>query len=183
MGLKKMSSDPNDYEEVNQVLKSKWLRVHVRSRIDALNLKSLVSEDDIIQQVMLYLITALKSGKQIKYPVAWSKLVSERHIQKVYKQNKYTDTTEPETIEYFASQRQDETEFNDDKQVKKNIEKLKPAYKEILKMRYFLDLSWCEIAKILSRKENKKVHETTVRKRGERALNRLRQRYVNKLTD
>ena len=183
MNLKMVNSDSNDFIEVRQVLQSKWLKIHIRSRIHALKLSSLISEEDIIQQVILYLVTTLQSGKQVEHPIAWSKLVSERHIQKVYKKNKFTDAIEPETIEYFASKHQDETEFSDDKQIKKNIGRLKPSYREILKMRYFLDLSWGEIAEILSRKESKQVHETTARKRGERALNKLRQRYVNKLTD
>ena len=178
-----MNPDSKDFFEVRQVLQSKWLRIHIRSRIHALKLNSSITEEDVIQQVAMYLFETQNSGKQIKHPIAWSKLVSERYVQKVYKKNKFTEATEPETIEYFASKHQDENDFNDDRQIKKNIEKLKPANREILKMRYFQDLSWGEIAKILSRRENRQIHETTARKRGERALNRLRQIYINKLTD
>ena len=38
MNLKMVNSDSNDFIEVRQVLKSKWLKIHIRSRIHALKL-------------------------------------------------------------------------------------------------------------------------------------------------
>lgn len=176
--------ESNDFFEVRQVLHSEWLRIRIRGRIHALKLNSLMSEEDIIQYVVMCLIKTIKSGKQVEHPVAWAKLVSERRIQKLYKKYKFTEATESEKIEYLASKHQVENDFSDNnEQISKNIEQLKPASREILKMRYFQDLSWGEIAEILSRQEGKQIRETTARKRGERALNKLRQLYVNKLTD
>ena len=183
MILKKVNHDSNDFFEVRQVLKSKWLKIHIRNRIHILKLSSLIMEEDVIQQVAMYLFEAQISGKKIKHPIAWSKLVSERHIQKVYKKNKLNEATKYEAIEDLLGKHQDENYFDDDGRIRKSIEQLKPANREIIKMRYFRDLSWGKIAEILSQQEGKQISEPTARKRGERALNELRQIYFNKLTN
>jgi RNA polymerase sigma factor (sigma-70 family) len=176
--------DSNNFFEVRQVLQSEWLKIRNRNRIHALKLSSLISEDDIIQYVIMCLIEAIKSGKQIEHPIAWAKLVSERRIQKVYRKCKFTEATESETIEYLANKHQDKIDFNDNNErIKENIEQLKPASKKIVEMRFFEDLSWKQIAEVLSRKEGKRISTATARKRGERALNELRQIYIDKLTD
>jgi polyhydroxyalkanoate synthesis regulator protein len=90
----------HDFQEVNQVLKSTWLKKYISNRIYILKLSSHISAEDIIQHVTEYLIRDLKSGKKIEYPIAWAKLVSERYISKVYKKNRKTEATEADKIEY-----------------------------------------------------------------------------------
>ncbi len=174
----------NDFAEVRQVLEAKWLKIYVKNRIHALKLSSSISEEDVIQYVIMCLIETLKSGTQVDYPVAWSKLVSERHIQKLYKKHRVTQATESDKIEYLANLRCDENDlYNNDGEIAKKIEQLKPASKEIVEMRFFHNLSWSQVAEILSRQEDKQIRVATARKRGERALEELRQIYFSKLTD
>lgn len=173
-----------NFVEVRQVLQSKWLKLHIRSRIHALELSSSVSEEDVIQHVAICLVETLKSGTQVNYPVAWSKLVSERHIQKLYKKHRVTQATESDKIEYLANLRCNENDYYDnDEEIVKKIQQLKPASKEIVEMRFFRSLSWSQVAEILSRQEDKQIRVATARKRGERALEELRQIYFSKLTD
>ena len=168
---------------VNQVLQTEWLRIHIRNSIHRLKLSSLVSEEDIIQYVVKCLTEAINSGTTINHPVAWSKLVGQRQIQKLYKKNKFSEATESETLEYLASQRSDDNSFYNNEEINKKIELLKPSSKGIIKMRFFEDLSWDKIADILSEREGKKVHVATARKRGERALKELRQIYFHQLVE
>jgi len=171
-------------QAVFQVLQADWLRIHIRGRIHALKLSSLISEEDIIQYVVKCLTETINAGTTVNYPVAWSKLVSERRIQKLYKQNKFSEATESETIEYLASLRcNDNSFYNNNEEINKKIQQLKPASREIIKMRFFEGLSWDKIADILSEQEEKRIRVATARKRGERALNELRQMYFNKLVD
>lgn len=179
-----VNSKNNDFVEVRQVLQSKWLKFHIRSRIHALKLSSWVSEEDVIQYVVVCLVETIESGKQVNYPVAWSKLVSERHIQKLYKKHRVCEATESDKIEYLANLRCGENDFYDkNEKMVKNIQRLKPASQEIIKMRFFDNLSWSQIAKILSDREGKKIRVTTARKRGERAVEELRKIYFHKLTE
>lgn len=171
-------------QAVNQVLQADWLKIHIRSRIHALKLSSLISEEDIIQYVVECLTETINSGTTINYPVAWSKLVSERRIQKLYNKNKFSEATESQKIEYLASSRCDENSFyNNNDEINKKIQQLKPASRKIIRMRFFEDLSWDKIADILSEQEGKQIRVATARKRGERALNELRQIYFQKLVD
>ena len=122
-------------------------------------------------------------GTQVNHPVAWAKLVSERHIQKLYKIHRVSEATESEKIEYLANLRCDENiSYDNNEQIVKNIQQLKPLSGEIVKMRFFQKLSWGEIAEILSRREGKQIGAATARKRGERALNELREIYFKKLS-
>lgn len=181
-----VSSDCNSFiqarQAVNQVLQAEWLRIHIRGRIHSLKLSSLISEEDIIQYVLISLTETINSGTTVNYPVAWSKLVSERRIQKLYKKHRLSEATESEIIEYYASQRCDKNSFdNNNDEITKKIQQLKPTSREIIRMRFFEDLSWDKIADILSKREGKQIRVATARKRGERALNELRQIYFKKL--
>jgi RNA polymerase sigma factor (sigma-70 family) len=174
----------NNFAEVRQVLQAKWLRIHIRNRIHALKLSSSISEEDVIQYVVMCLVETLKSGTQVNHPVAWSKSVSERYIQKLYKKHGATQAIESDKIEYLANLRCDESDFYDNnKEIAKKIQQLKPASKEIVEMRFFHNLSWSQIAEVLSCQGGKQIRVATARKRGERALEELRQIYFNNLID
>ncbi|NJN13429.1 MAG: sigma-70 family RNA polymerase sigma factor [Richelia sp. RM1_1_1] len=174
----------NDFTEVRQVLQAKWLRIHIRNRIYALKLSSSISEEDVIQYVVMCLVETLRSGTQVNHPVAWSKLVSERYIQKLYKKHRVSVAIESDKIEYLANRRCDEKDFyENNEEIVKKIQQLKPANREIVEMRFFQNLSWSQIAEILSHQEGKQIRVVTARKRGERALEELRKIYFNKLID
>jgi RNA polymerase sigma factor (sigma-70 family) len=176
-----MTTGKHDFQEVNQVLRSTWLINYINNRIYILKLSSHLSGEDIIQHVTECLIRDLKSGKKIEYPIAWAKLVSERYISKVYKKNRKTEATEAEKIEYFANLVLEETSFpylDHNRQLHQSIQQLKPSSRQLIEMRFFQQMHWNKIAEILSCQENKLICIATARKRGERALNELRQIYL-----
>ncbi|WP_414755905.1 RNA polymerase sigma factor [Anabaena sp. CCY 9910] len=142
-----------------------------------------MSEEDVIQHVILCLIEALRAGTQINHPVAWARLVSERYVNNKYKKYRMTEATELDKIEHLATRNNQENRcYEDEADLMQKIEQLKPISKQILIMRFFEGLSWNEIAYLLSKQENKNLNAVTMRKRGERAINELRSYYVNEST-
>ncbi|AVH65222.1 hypothetical protein NPM_3643 [Nostoc sp. 'Peltigera membranacea cyanobiont' N6] len=83
-----IAKDINNFPEVHQVSQSKYLKTYIMNRMHSLNLYSFLSEEDVLQYVMKCLIETLESGEQINNPIAWSKLVSEQHINKTYKRHR-----------------------------------------------------------------------------------------------
>jgi RNA polymerase sigma factor (sigma-70 family) len=171
----------NDFPEVNQVLRSTWLMNYVNFRIYRLELSSYLSGEDVIQHVVECLTLDIQSGKKIEHPIAWAKLVSERFMTKQYRKNRNSKLKELSQIEYFASlnHQEDDFPFFDSKeQLHQSMQQLKPASREIIRMRFFQELHWNKIAEILSTIENKQISVETARKRGERAIKELRQIYL-----
>lgn len=172
----------NNFPEVNKVLQAKWLRIHIMSRIHVLKLGSFLSEEDVIQHVNMCLIERLQSGVKVHHPVAWAKLVSERYISALYKKHKMSQTTESNKIEYLANLHYQKNNLYDDyEEITKYIQQLKFASREIIVMRFFQGLSWHKVAEILSHREGKRICAATARKRGERAINKLRQIYLKQV--
>ncbi len=177
-----MTKNPNKFPEVRQVLQARWLKIQIRSRIHTLKLGSFISEEDVVQHVVMCLIETLNSGTQVHHPIAWAKLVSQRYISKLYKKYRMSEATELDKIEYLANLCYHENRsYNNNEEIFHNIQQLKSSSREIINMRFFQGLSWEQVAAILSRQENKRIYAATARKRGERAINELRQIYVNKL--
>ncbi|KST61963.1 sigma-70 RNA polymerase sigma factor region 4 domain-containing protein [Mastigocoleus testarum] len=172
----------NNFPEVDEVLQAKWLKIHIMNRIHVLKLNSFLSEEDVIQHVGMCLIEKLRSGVKIHHPVAWAKLVSERHINALYKRHKMSQTTESDKVEYLANLYYQKNNLYDDyEEITKYIQQLKFASREIIVMRFFQGLSWHKVAEILSHREGKRICAATARKRGERAINKLRQIYLKQV--
>ena len=172
----------NNFPEVNEVLQSRWLKIHIMNRIHALKLNSFLSEEDVVQHVGMCLIERLQSGVQVHYPVAWAKLVSERYINALYKKHKMSKTIESDKVEFLANLHYQKNHFYDDYgEITKYIQQLKFANREIIVMRFFQGLSWYKVAEILSHREGKRICAATARKRGERAINKLRQIYLKQV--
>jgi RNA polymerase sigma factor (sigma-70 family) len=175
-----MTIDRNDFPEVTEVRQSRWLLNYTNNRIHILKLSSYLSGDDVIQYAALCLTKELQSGKEITYPIAWAKLVCERHINKQYKKNKNIQAQESNQIERLANLRSQEIDihfFDNNEQLHHSIQQLRPSSKQIIEMRFFQQLHWEQIATILSRQEERQICAATARKRGERAINELRQIY------
>jgi len=167
------------FPEVLQVLESQQLKNHIRYRLRILGI-TLMSEEDVINYACMCLVETLRSGKQVIYPVAWARLVSSRYINYQYKKYKMSKPTESDKIEYLANRcNQGLTLWDDDQEIKKKIQQLNPSDQEIVVMRFFQEFSWKNIALHLSQQEGKKISEVTARKRGERAIDKLRQKYLD----
>lgn len=175
-----MTDNLNEFPEIRKVKESRWLMNYIKNRIYTLRLSSYLSEEDIMQYALCSLYQELKSGKTVQYPIAWAKLVCERYINKQYRKNKNTQTRESSQIEFLANLRSQEIDihfFDNNEQLHHSIQQLQDSSRKIIEMRFFQQMHWSEIAEILSGQEGKTISEATARKRGERAITRLREIY------
>jgi DNA-directed RNA polymerase specialized sigma24 family protein len=171
--------DPhNNFSALDEIVKSKIFRNYIKSRLYILNMNCLLTEDDVINHVVVELLKAHRSGKFIDYPIAWSKIVSERYIGSERRKSKRVEATESERIEYLANHKHTENlGYDEEDEIHKKIQNLKPSSQQILIWRFFQHFCWSQIAELLSNTEGKTISSATARKRGERALDELRKQY------
>lgn len=170
----------SNQEQLNleEILQSRSLKIYIRNRLYMMKMNNFLTEDDVISYACLELVQAYKSGKFINSPLAWSKVVSERYIISQRKKASRSEPTELEKIEFFANHQENQTSYEEREELNQKIKQLKSTTQEILKWRFFQNLSWEEIANLLSQQEGKLVNAATARKRGERALKELRNLYI-----
>lgn len=169
-----------DYPQVAEILQSKKLREYIKLRLYVLKMNNVLSEEDVINYVALCLVKTLQSGKTVPYPIAWSKVVSQRHISNQYNKSKSSEATDSNKIEYLANRLvYPNTSFDEREEIHKKIKQLRPGNQKILILRFFKHLSWDKIAELLTREEGTKISSATARKRGERALDELRRKYTD----
>jgi RNA polymerase sigma factor (sigma-70 family) len=171
---------PNHQQsKLEEILQSKSLRIFLRYRLYIMKMNHLLTEDDVISHVCVELIKAYNSGKVINSPLAWSKVVGERYIICQRKKASKSEPTEREIIELNANNQQHHTSYEEREELKNKMKQLKLTTQNILEWRFFQNLSWEQIADLLSQQENKPVNVATARKRGERALKELRNLYID----
>lgn len=171
-------------KNLEEIYNSKFLRAFVRGRLNVLRLKHIITEDDVINNVSLELFKAQQSGREIVHPIAWAKIVSERHIMHTKKKNQLIDSLDEmnllNTIPSSYPEEEENCLINEEREeINQKIQLLKPASKKILELRFFQNLSWEQIAKLLSKEEGQEINAPTARKRGERALKELRHLYID----
>lgn len=172
---------PNQEQtKIEEILQSRSLKIYVRNRLYMMKMNNLLAEDDVISYVCMELIKAYNSGKFINSPLAWSKVVSERYIISQRKKTIRSEPTELETIEFLAKHQESQISYEEKEELNYKIKQLKSTTQKILNWRFFQNLSWEQIANLLSQLEGKQVNAATARKRGERALKELRNLYINK---
>jgi RNA polymerase sigma factor (sigma-70 family) len=167
---------------VLQVLQSPSLSIHIECRLSTLKPKPSVLKEDVIHHVIASLIEAIKSGKEIRNPVAWGKCVAERYISKQYKLCRKSIMVESGTLEFLENIHRQEPflpfDTDDAEYLYSQIARLKDCDRQIIQLRFFDNLSWSEIAVRLS-SSTKPVTEQAARQRGKRALDALRSLYIN----
>ncbi|MCG6135136.1 MAG: hypothetical protein MET45_10795 [Nostoc sp. LLA-1] len=170
----------DDCPEIAEVFQSKTLRNYIKLRLRVYNMNNALSEEDVINHVVLCLVKTLQSEKPVYHPVAWAKVVSERYINNQFKKLKNSELTDSDKIEYLANRLVEQnTPFDEKKEIHKKIKQLTPGNQKILIWRFFQHLSWNQIAELLSQEEGKTINTATARKRGERAIDELRKKYID----
>jgi RNA polymerase sigma factor (sigma-70 family) len=165
---------------VLQVLQSQSLSTHIECRLSTLKPKPSVSKEDVVHHVIVSLIEAIESGKEIRNAVAWGKCVAGRYISKQYKLCCQTIMVESGTLEFLENIHRQEPsssfDTDDTEYLKSQIARLEDCDRQIIQWRFFENLSWSEIAVLLS-SPTKPVTEQAARQRGKRALDALRSLY------
>ncbi|WP_445634104.1 hypothetical protein NSTC745_05856 [Nostoc sp. DSM 114161] len=169
------------YPEVLQVMQSQPLSAHIKYRLGRLKPKPNVSHEDVLHHVILSLIKAIKSGREVRNPVAWSRCVAGRYITKQYELCRQSILVESGTLEFLDNREQKPSsafDTDDLAHLHSQIARLKDSDRQLIQWRFFENFSWSQIADLLS-SQTKVVTEQAARQRGKRALDALRSLYVN----
>ncbi|MEM9485548.1 MAG: RNA polymerase sigma factor [Cyanobacteria bacterium P01_F01_bin.116] len=135
----------------------------------------------VVNEAYLRGVKAIENGEDIRKPLPWVRSTAFNIIREwSRKQNRIT--TDSSFLENYLSNTTIDTELLTDidtevgYMLRAALSTLPTQERELLTLRWIDGLSWREIATALSH-DGKQVKEGTVRKRGGRALHRLRDKY------
>jgi RNA polymerase sigma factor (sigma-70 family) len=135
-----------------------------------------VDASDILLEVYLRGRRAIESGKTIQNIAAWARKTAYNII--VLSQRRDKNTPKPLCIEEISPYIEPTSEdLNSDfEAIEVALQQLKPIDQTIIRLRFLEGLSWQEIAERLGESETI-ISQAALRKRAQRALNRLRSNF------
>lgn len=148
------------------------------------NLDGQIQESDILIEAYLRVRKKIESGEFVQNMPAYLNRFAFNIIREKIKEQKKTDNLYTHLINNNhgisdITSGIDETDNYKINILVKAIEELKSEEFELIKLRIVKGLSWQEISEYLSYIKRQKISPTTLRKRGERALKRLRKSYFS----
>ncbi|MEJ6488057.1 sigma-70 family RNA polymerase sigma factor [Nostoc punctiforme UO1] len=178
------------YPELATTVDWNGLYKNVLARLRQFNMTNNYSPDEIIIETISRWNKKTKKGEQVPNVEAWMKLTALNCIRELYRQDNRVTTSmrvnlhDPSTFEtnpsllqavIAASETTTEEEGEDRwQQVREVMSKLPEDKRELLELRIIEELSWNEVASHYAA-QGKNVKVATLRKRGERALEGLRE--------
>ncbi len=161
------------------------LRHFYRLRLRQYGLLGKYEPDDILNDAISRLDKAVKSNKTIYNVVPWLRQTGLNIINELSReQNKYRIIDNPKLdLELILSSEQNHQESDDNElymQLYQALQILDSDDRRLVILRFYQQLSWQDIVRKLA-EENIYISETTLRKRGSRALATLRKIFLKKL--
>lgn len=128
---------------------------------------------DILIEVYLRGRRKIERGEFLTHPMAFIRVVSRNIIREQFRRNQRLWTVGDFEIEYFLPSENLSDRYLDEKTIAAltAFHNLKESDRQAIELHYLQHLAWAEVAALL------KLREPTVRQKGRRALNRLRQAY------
>ncbi|RUT03872.1 hypothetical protein DSM106972_047860 [Dulcicalothrix desertica PCC 7102] len=161
------------------------LLTNARIRLWQLELSKDYTDEDVVLEAVHRLNANIEKGKPIHNLQGWLRkttvfVVSELSRKSKDKNTSFRDPADFETsttlLKAMAGACAESSTDEDDRhlQLHKALSKLAIEKQQLLKLRFFKDMSWQQISDYYAA-QGKTVQSTTLRKRGERALEELRQ--------
>lgn len=153
----------------------------IRSRLFQYQMGSVYSDIDILSEAYLRTASAIRQGREVTNVQGWLRSTSLNIIAELSRQDKKQKSLE-DKVKHFTFIEPDlyRENFSVDEQVLKDLslalKTLSPEDSEIISLRFIQQLSWQDISKLYE-KRGDLVSVTAIRKRGQRALERLRQSF------
>ncbi|MFM7877024.1 MAG: sigma-70 family RNA polymerase sigma factor [Microcystis panniformis] len=147
----------------------------IKRSLRQFNLDSYYDPSDIISEAYIRGVRSISSGRVITNPLAWIRMVSHNIIRELSRnQNRQkADIAQlQDSVIFEPSNIEDDLEL-----VQLAFKHLSPEDREIITLRTIEGLSWSEISKRLESDERQALQVAVLRKRGERAMQRLRKIY------
>jgi RNA polymerase sigma factor (sigma-70 family) len=160
------------------------LRHFYRLRLQQYKLLGKYEPDDILNDAISRLDKAVKSDKIIYNVVPWLRQTGLNIINELSReQNKYRIIDSPNLdLEQILSSEQNNQKNDDselDMQLYQSLQLLDSDDRKLVTLRFYQQLSWQDIVRKLA-EENIYISETVLRKRGSRALEKLRKIFIEK---
>lgn len=155
------------------------LRKNILGRLKQFHLQGIYEPDDVLNEVVIRFMRTLLKEKKIFNPEAWIRITAYNIIRELSRKQKCQNldhnthesmVASGEDISLYLTQQEESERIHD------ALKKLSPETQYLLELRFFKGFSWQEIAQYLTQK-GQKVSVATLRKRGERAINQLREVY------
>jgi RNA polymerase sigma factor (sigma-70 family) len=163
----------------------KNLLLHFSIRLRQYGLLGIYESEEVLYEVGSRFWDTLQKGKNVPIPnpEAWARITGRNIIHELSRKQKKYQTVEPNKLELVVAT-DEEISLTLEKQEESDrihdaLKQLKSETQELLKLRFFQGLSWQEIAEHLAQ-NGQNVSVATLRKRGERAINQLREVYFEK---
>jgi len=158
-------------------LESNTFFAFIKRGLRQFNLDSYYDPSDIISEAYIRGVRSISSGMIITNPLAWIRMISYNIIRELSRnQNRQKGD---------IAQLQDSVIF-EPSNIEDDLELIALAFKylssedrEIITLRTFEGLSWSEISKRLESDERQALQEAVLRKRGSRAMQRLRKFFTS----
>ncbi|BAZ08197.1 hypothetical protein NIES4071_00020 [Calothrix sp. NIES-4071] len=184
-----LQTDERINREFEKLIESSGLIKSIRIRLQQFHMNNSLTVEDVLSEVFLRLYRTHRSGKSISNLEAWVRTTSFHYIMEESRiQNRniscsidLVNLSSDELIRNFSYSSADLEKNEEIDKLNNSMNKLKPENQKILIWRFIDELSWYQIAELLSKEEGKIISESAARKRGERAMNELRSIYNNSL--
>lgn len=170
-------SQPNKIIDPQDRKSSIVLAHSIKSRLKQFHLEQ-VDFDDVVSEVYLRGTKKINSGENIKNPGAWIRVTSLNVIREMSRQQQ-KEQANSELIEHQVAPKS--YEENNEIQLcilKQSLDNLSKKDRQILKLRFFQNLSWKEVVDYLA-STGEILTEDNVRQKGSRALKKLKKSFFS----
>lgn len=175
---------------ISDALSEKWdestrkIFFFIKGRIHQFKLDGQLQESDVLIDAYLRIRKKIESGELIQNMPAYLNRVALNIIREKSKKQQKDENLQIRLINNNhgnpdTTSRADNTDSYKITILLKALEELKPEDVELIKKRIVQGLSWRDISEISSSKNEEDISESTLRKRGERALKRFRKAYFS----
>jgi RNA polymerase sigma factor (sigma-70 family) len=162
------------------------LRNFYRLRLRQYGLLGKREPDEILNESISRLSGALDSGKEIYNLLPWLRTTGLHVINEISREEtrrRVIDNGNIDFEDFLSDERLQHSEYEDSelyKRLNKALNELDVEDRKLLRMRYYRQLTWQGIAEKLSANGFEKTSIEALRKRGSRALAKLRKIFINK---
>ena len=163
---------------------------YINIKLILFNLNSTYSSYDILSETYIRGVKLIASGQTIAKPIPWFRVTSLNVIREISRNQKrqqlaeYTQAVEDNLNELVVTSAEVESNLLSEEKVEtgldsvlKSFQDLEPGDQRILELRLIEGLTWKQVGKCLVAAGEKAQSIATLRKRGQRALERLRKIY------
>jgi RNA polymerase sigma factor (sigma-70 family) len=156
----------------------------ILAKLRSFGLERHYKPDDILNECFLRWYKAVENGKSIPSLAGWMRVTAFNVISELSRETKKANPYDPSILENLLPDAFDEVdgqgEDNQQQAVRKALNALSDDKRELLELRFFHNLSWDGVAAhFMARGE--KVTVSTLRKRGQRAIEELRKVFLRML--